>query len=54
MKAFVGELYLCEDASAALEAVKARDGAFDPQLVSALEEMIPRSKFTTVRTLTDE
>jgi hypothetical protein len=42
MKAFVGEVYLSEDAFAALEAVKARDGAFDPQLVAALEEMISR------------
>ncbi|MBI1923316.1 hypothetical protein HYR99_03595 [Candidatus Poribacteria bacterium] len=42
MKAFVGEFYLSEDVNAALEVVKAEEGAFDPNLVAALEEMISR------------
>jgi len=43
MDVFVDELYFVEDASAALEVVKAEDGAFDPQLVAALEEMVSTS-----------
>ena len=40
MEFFVGELHICGDAREALEAVKAEEGAFDPDLVSALERMI--------------
>ena len=40
MEAFVGELYLSSDEHAALEAIRARAGEFDPDLVEALARMI--------------
>jgi HD-GYP domain-containing protein (c-di-GMP phosphodiesterase class II) len=44
MEFFVGELHICQEEREALEAVKAEKGAFDPELVAAVERMIDENR----------